>query len=376
MVYPYDLVIYTNDDFTGAQAVLPLALSSDTAIFTRGQTPVPGGPAWNWNVWSVYVPEDMYFQMSNNSGNFAAGLAGQLNGPSWFRWVGYKGSKVISSNPAVQPTDATWSPGGNTAAIKIGWLSDGQTRLLRCCLGWTMDGSTADTCGGYWRGQTPSLCDAAIVNWCQQPANQTNPYCSCINPQLDPTIASLVKQPWFEPQCHYTQCRLYGYQTANMRTAQCPDVNQINCTQYLTLTDAAKQNIINNAQLAQQCQITSATNAGTTGGVSKVDTPVAPTSTTTPPAAPGTTGGGNAGGTGGTLSGGVNTGGAIGDGASAPGSSLTTGEMVGGMAVLLLIIVLVVAIIMSARKRNTVLPGTVTAYAGPAAPPLAGPNVA
>lgn len=138
--------------------------------------------------------------------------------------------------------------------------------MVPCCTG-QIEGKW---CGTWDPKKTNSVCDARMKEWCARPENKDRQECACIN--------SSIK---YLPSCFDTKCtnNPLAYKTKDMRdvvSAGCPSIME--CNQYISLSDEAKQNVVNRTQMEQKC--TSVTNNTTTGSTTNTNpTPTADSNT-------------------------------------------------------------------------------------------------
>ena len=121
-----------------------------------------------------------------------------------------------------------------TSSIIVNRVKSWQQFRTDCCKGI----GNPDLCKNFWGPSNGSSCDSYMQQFCRQ--NPTDPSCSCLNSEIP------------NAQCFDTNCQKTGYKTNNMKSiSNCPDF--IQCNQYLSLSDNAKQNIVNGNQLQQNC---------------------------------------------------------------------------------------------------------------------------
>jgi hypothetical protein len=107
-----------------------------------------------------------------------------------------------------------------------------------CCRG-LLD--PADCASAYTRTNPNHMCDSIIYNYCKTSDGEYDELCACINS----TIPS--------PDCFDLRCRGSGaFLPTNMIKQPCPAV--LNCNQYITLGENAKNNVVNATQY-QTCGI-------------------------------------------------------------------------------------------------------------------------
>ena len=133
--------------------------------------------------------------------------------------------------------------------------------MMPCCTG-DIDGRW---CGAWNPKSSSSVCDARMKAWCSLDANKGKEQCACINSEIK-----------YLPSCFDNKCtnNPLAYKTQDMRdvvNAGCPSIME--CNQYISLSDSAKQNVVNRTQMEQKCTSTTTNNG----------TPVTNTTTNTDP---------------------------------------------------------------------------------------------
>ena len=105
------------------------------------------------------------------------------------------------------------------------------TRRTYCC-----NNYDPTFCGPY-KPSGPQ-CDSHM-KWLCSTGNPSAPECACMNSEIP------------RPMCFDKRCT-NSYQTADMRSRSC-EGSYFDCKQYLTLSPDAKNNVLNNVQLEQNC---------------------------------------------------------------------------------------------------------------------------
>jgi len=187
-----------------------------------------------------------------NRGDYTGAVTKSLNQPGFYRMADYG---LLNAAGSIK------------AQASRNWAD----AMVPCCTG-QMEGKW---CGAWNPKSSGTTCDARMKDYCSKPENKDKDVCACIN--------SSIK---YLPSCFDTKCtnNPLAYKTKDMRdvvSAGCPDIME--CSQYITLTDEAKQNVVNRTQMEQNCtsikNITTPTGT-TTSGTTTSNTNPTPTSST------------------------------------------------------------------------------------------------
>jgi hypothetical protein len=112
---------------------------------------------------------------------------------------------------------------------------------IACCKGEL----TKDQCFQYFKDSDTGACDDIMLKYCQSAkvsaADKTGA-CSC--------ILSDIKNP----KCFDTLCQQNGYLTKNQKDLDCSGT-YIDCRQFLTLDEGAKNNIFDHVNVQQYCSL-------------------------------------------------------------------------------------------------------------------------
>ena len=171
------------------------------------------------NIFSIYVPKNTNIQILTSSGS---------------PYLYYTNSGLFNINPPLAP---------DSYNIIVTRNQNWSLFRLECAQG----SKDQESCGIYYKNN--SVGDSLISTYCSAvQANIKNAsqedldICSCFNSEIP------------NPGCFNNTCIAKGYQQAavrNLVNAGCP--SYMDCRQYLTLSDEAKQNTINNTALTQNC---------------------------------------------------------------------------------------------------------------------------
>lgn len=95
-----------------------------------------------------------------------------------------------------------------------------------------------------WCLDNPGKCDYEVSKYCKTPAGKADPFCGCVNSELE------VNAACFDINCVNVEG---AYRTKNQEqgSQKCPAY--MDCRQFINLSPDAQNNVLNNVTLKQQC---------------------------------------------------------------------------------------------------------------------------
>lgn len=155
----------------------------------------------------------------------------------------FTGETRTYTGPAEIDISNTWND--KMTSFRIVYTPPTMEFKVRCCKGL----ENREACEQYWVNDPSFSCDGIMADYCN--SNPTDAACICFKSEIPSAHC-------FDQRC--TNTNAYKTQFMRENVAKCPAY--MDCRQYLSLSESAKNNILQGVSQQQHCTINTTNNTG------------------------------------------------------------------------------------------------------------------